>query len=187
MATQMEATIMEISPAELTQLIERGETVDLFDVRTPSEYTEVHASLAQSLPLDVIDADKVHARRQSPSYQPVYVICKSGSRGKKAAEKLRASGCEVFNVTGGTTAWLQLGLPVVRGRQTLSLERQVRIAAGFLAFLGAVLAAIFPLPYSYLGMALSGFVGLGLVNAGITDSCPMATILGKMPWNRRTC
>lgn len=187
MATQIKATTMEITAAELSQLIERGETVDLFDVRTPSEYTEVHARGARSLPLDVIDADKVARQRESASYQPVYVICKSGSRGKKAAEKLRAAGCQVLNVTGGTTAWVQQGLPVVRGRKTLSLERQVRIVAGFLAFLGAMVAAILPLPYAYGGMALSGFVGLGLINAGITDSCPMATVLGKMPWNQRTC
>jgi hypothetical protein len=33
---------------------------------------------------------------------------------------------------------------------------------------------------------LSAFVGLGLTFAGLTDICPMAEILAKMPWNGRS-
>jgi rhodanese-related sulfurtransferase len=83
-------------------------------------------------------------------------------------------------VTGGTVAWEQAGLPVKRGKKAISLERQVRIAAGFLTLLGAVLG-FFVHPY-FIG--LSAFIGAGLMFAGITDTCGMGMMLAKMPWNQ---
>ncbi len=62
----------------------------------------------------------------------------------------------------------------------MSLERQVRIAAGFLVLTG-VLLGVFLSPAAY---ALSGFVGAGLMFAGITDTCAMGMLLSRMPWNR---
>ena len=84
------------------------------------------------------------------------------------------------NVEGGTLAWEQAGLPVVRGKKAMSLERQVRIAAGSLVVLGTALGA-FVHP-GFLG--LSAFVGAGLVFAGVTDTCGMGMVLARMPWNR---
>ena len=60
------------------------------------------------------------------------------------------------------------------------LERQVRIVAGFLTLVGAVLG-FFVNPY-FIG--LSAFIGAGLMFAGITDTCGMGMMLAKMPWNR---
>jgi hypothetical protein len=62
----------------------------------------------------------------------------------------------------------------------ISLERQVRIAAGALVLIGAALGA-FVSPY-WIG--LSAFVGAGLVVAGITDTCGMGMLLARMPWNQ---
>jgi hypothetical protein len=69
---------------------------------------------------------------------------------------------------------------VVRGQKAISLERQVRIVAGLLVLVGAVLA-IAVHPY-FAG--LSAFIGAGLIFAGITDTCGMAMVLAKMPWNQ---
>jgi hypothetical protein len=69
---------------------------------------------------------------------------------------------------------------VVRGKKAISLERQVRIAAGSLTFLGAALGA-FVHP-AFIG--LSAFVGAGLIFAGVTDTCGMGMILARMPWNQ---
>ena len=82
-------------------------------------------------------------------------------------------------------AWASLSqalvhMSVVRGKKIISLERQVRIAAGFLVLVGAALALVVH-PY-FVG--LSAFVGAGLMFAGITDSCGMGMLLAKMPWNR---
>ena len=62
----------------------------------------------------------------------------------------------------------------------MSLERQVRIAAGFLALLGALLG--FFVHPNYFG--LYAFVGAGLMFAGITDTCGMAMLIARMPWNQ---
>ena len=72
------------------------------------------------------------------------------------------------------------GLPVVRGKKVMSLERQVRIAAGFIVLVGALLG-FFVHPY-FTG--ISAFVGAGLMFAGITDSCAMGMLIAKMPWNQ---
>ena len=110
-----------------------------------------------------------------------YVICRSGGRGRRACEAFQAAGfTNVVNVEGGTLAWQRAGLPVVRGKGSMSLERQVRIAAGSLIVLGSALGA-FVHPAS---LALVATVGAAQVFAGVTDGCGMMTMLAKMPWNR---
>jgi rhodanese-related sulfurtransferase len=169
-----------ISPKQLSEVVQSGKYVELIDVRTPVEYREVHVPFAKNVPLDQLNASSVAAGRNGSS-DPLYVICRSGSRASQACDKLVAAGyTNVVNVEGGTQAWDQSGLPVVRGKKAISLERQVRIAAGFLVLVGAV-AGFFVHPY-FIG--LSAFVGAGLVFAGVTDTCGMGMMLARMPWNR---
>jgi rhodanese-related sulfurtransferase len=172
-------SVTTMSPKQLHDLVQSGTSVELIDVRTPVEYREVHVSFARNVPLDQLDATQLASGRSGS--EPLYVICRSGSRGKQACEKFLAAGhTNVVNVEGGTLAWDQAGLPVVRGEKTISLERQVRIAAGLLVLIGSVLGA-FVSPY-WIG--LSAFVGAGLTFAGITDTCGMGMILARMPWNQ---
>lgn len=172
-------SVSVISPKQLQDRIQAGEQVHLIDVRTPAEFREVHVTVARNTPLESLDCDAVLAGR--PTNTPLFVICRSGSRGKQACEKLMAAGCtNVVNVEGGTMVWDQAGFPVVRGKKTISLERQVRIAAGFLSLAGGLLAIVVH-PY---WAGLSAFVGAGLMFAGITDTCGMAMILARMPWNQ---
>jgi rhodanese-related sulfurtransferase len=167
-----------ISARQLHDLVQQGQHVELIDVRTPVEFREVHVGFARNVPLDQLDAAGVSARRNG---SPLYVICRSGKRGAQACEQLAAAGyTNVVNVEGGTQAWDQAGLPVVRGQAAMSLERQVRIAAGSLVVVGTALG-YFVHP---LGFALAAFVGAGLVFAGVTDTCGMGLLLARMPWNR---
>lgn len=169
-----------ISPTRLHDLVRAGQKIDLVDVRTPVEFQEVHVEFARNVPLDQLDVQKLKVERNGAA-EPLYVICRSGGRGKQACEKLEAAGLNrVVNVEGGTLAWDQAGLPVIRGEKVMSLERQVRIAAGSLVLLGAVLGA-FVSPY-WIGLA--AFVGAGLIFAGVTDTCGMGMLLAKMPWNQ---
>jgi len=173
-------SVATIHPQQLFQTVQSGQPAELIDVRTPAEFREVHVAFARNVPLDQLDAAQIAAGRNGSS-QPLYVICRSGSRGKQACEKLQAAGCaNVVNVEGGTKAWDEAGLPVVRGQKAMSLERQVRIAAGTLVLVGALLG-YFAHPY-WIG--LSAFVGAGLIFAGVTDTCGMAMLLARMPWNR---
>lgn len=154
------------------------ENVDLIDVRTPLEFREVRAAMAHNVPLDVLDP---HTLMKERNGKPLYVICKGGSRGAKAQQKFIDAGFQnVINVDGGTEAWVQAGLPVVRGQKAISLERQVRIAAGFIVLVSALLGILVH-PF-FAGV--SAFVGAGLMFAGMTDSCAMGMLIAKMPWNR---
>lgn len=172
-------SIQTISPKQLHDRIQKGEQIDLIDVRTPVEFREVHVTIAKNMPLDSLDCGQIVSGR-SHATEPLYVICRSGSRGKQACEKIVAAGCaNVVNVEGGTMAWDQAGLPVTRGKKAVSLERQVRIAAGALVLTGAVLSVLHP-----YWIILSGLVGAGLMFAGITDTCGMGMVLARMPWNQ---
>ena len=172
-----------ITPTELDKLHQQGETIDLVDVRTPVEFCEVHAEYARNIPLDAFDPQEVMSNRNGSSDQPLYLICRSGSRASKACEKLLACGDEnIVNVEGGTQAWEAAGLPVKRGKKAMSLERQVRIAAGFLVLTGVILG--YTVHPAFFG--LSGFVGAGVMFAGITGSCAMGMLMAKMPWNQVT-
>ncbi len=166
-----------IAPLELMARREAGGRIELIDVRTPAEFAEVHVDFARNVPLDQLRADSVNTGED-----PLYVICRSGSRGQKACEKLESAGLNVVNVEGGTAAWEAAGLPVIRsGSRHMSLERQVRIGAGSLVLIGVMLGALVH-PALY---ALSGLVGAGLIVAGVTDWCGMGLLLAKMPWNRK--
>lgn len=171
-------SITSITPQQLSELKTSGQEVDLIDVRIPVEFREVHVEFARNVPLDRLDAARLAAEQNG---SPLYVICRSGSRGQQACERLLSAGLtNVVNVAGGTLAWEQAGLPVVRGEKAISLERQVRIAAGTLVLIGSVLGA-FVHPY-WIGLA--AFVGAGLIFAGVTDTCGMAMLLARMPWNQ---
>jgi rhodanese-related sulfurtransferase len=173
-------SVPTISPRQLAELCKKG-PVELLDVRTPVEYRELHVAAARNVPLDRLDPATVMQARNGSKDKPLYLICRSGSRGRQACEKFLAAGfTNVLNVEGGTLACVECGLLVVRGKKAISLERQVRVAAGLLVLLGALLGwLVHPV---FLG--LSAFVGAGLVFAGITDTCGMGMMLARMPWNQ---
>jgi rhodanese-related sulfurtransferase len=177
----MTISLPTIPPRELEQRRQEGQDIELIDVRTPAEFRAVHVEYARNIPLDRLDCKALLASRNGRGDQPLYVICRSGSRGQQACQKLLAAGCpNAVNVEGGTMACVDAGLPVVRGKEAISLDRQVRIAAGMLVMLG-VLLGWFVNPYFYW---LSGAVGAGVTLAGITGSCQMAMVLARMPWNQ---
>jgi len=168
-----------ITPAELQNFLSSQPSLPVIDVRTQVEFAEVHVPQARNVPLDELKPGSL----QLPKDQPVYLLCRSGQRAAKAAEKLANEGfAQPVVVEGGTLAWIGANLPVTRGQsKVISLERQVRIVAGSLVFVGVVLGW-FVHPYFY---GLPAFVGAGLVFAGVTDFCGMGLLLARMPWNKR--
>ena len=171
-----------LSSSEFADLCRSGTAITIIDVRTPVEFQEVHLAAARNVPLDQLDPAEFQKSECQAADGLVYVMCRSGSRGRQACEKLAKAGItNIVNVDGGILACIEAGMPVVRGRKVMSLERQVRIAAGALVLAGVTLGwFIHP---AFFG--LSAFVGAGLVFAGITDTCGMGMILARMPWNRR--
>ena len=172
-----------ITPRQLHERLQQGERCPLLDVRTPAEHAELHVPDVVLVPLDRLDPVQLEHADGFAKDQPLYIFCRTGERAKQAAAKLEKNGysqCHV--VAGGTLAWAEAGLPVDRGlSKIISLERQVRIAAGALVLIGALLA-LFVYP-AFLW--ISAFVGSGLVFAGITGWCGMGMIIAKLPWNQR--
>ncbi|MFO0791207.1 MAG: rhodanese-like domain-containing protein [Pirellulales bacterium] len=173
--------VATISPTGLAERWKAGEKCELIDVRTPSEFREVHVEFARNVPLVQLDPDTVMRARNGSTSEPLYVICLKGGRSQQACEAFIKRGyTNVVSVEGGTAAAENSGLPLVRGKKSISLERQVRIAAGSLVIIGVILGwQVHPALYG-----LSGFVGAGLLFAGITDTCGMGILLSKMPWNK---
>lgn len=157
------------------------EDLDSIVVRMLTEYRPVHAVGAINVPLDSLNTKAVADSVGTGANKPVDVICKSGNRSSKTEQKFLGAGIEtVINVDGGTTAWGDAGLPVVRGKRSISLERQVKILVGFLTLVGAVVNS-FVHPYI---VGLAAFFGAGLMFAGITDTSGMGMMLSKMSWNQ---
>jgi rhodanese-related sulfurtransferase len=170
-----------ILPQQLEELRAAGKNVELIDVRTPLEYRALHVAYARNIPLDQLDPQAIVLSRSGAADEPLYVICHSGNRGQKACEKLRAAGLvNVVNVEGGTLAWTESGLPVIRGKKAISLDRQVRITIGLLVVAGVILGWLL----DPIWTGLSAFMGAGLIYAGVFDSCPLGMLMARMPWNR---
>ena len=168
-----------ITPEDAARLLREGGAT-LVDVREADEHARERIPGARNLPLSRLE-DAELAVHQG---KPVLFHCRSGARTLGHADRLAAKAglCEAYVVEGGLDAWKRAGLPVAEDRrQPIELMRQVQIAAGSMVVLGVVLGA-FVTPGFYL---LSGFVGAGLVFAGVTGTCGLARVLRMMPWNRR--
>ena len=173
--------MVKISPQEALQKV-KSEQAKLIDVRTPAEYRSIHATGAENHELSQLNQEYI-TKNLFPglSDKPVLLLCKSGNRASMAAEIFQQANTQkVFVVEGGTDLWHEQGLPVKQGKSVISLERQVRITAGTLVFLGTLLGFF----VNQYFLIIPGFVGAGLVFAGVTDTCGMALLLARLPWNR---
>jgi len=171
----MEKPLQKMSPAEVKE-----QNALLLDVRTPAEFEEAHIEGSVLHPLSDLNIETI--QRLAKGKDACVLVCRSGSRASQAAERLADRGLPSLRILeGGVQAWEAAGLPLKRGAKMMSLERQVRIAAGALVFAGALLGYFVDPAW----IALSGFVGAGLVFAGITDTCGMGMLIARMPWNNR--
>ncbi|MCX6936232.1 MAG: rhodanese-like domain-containing protein [Verrucomicrobia bacterium] len=173
--------IATISPIQAEARRVKGEILHFVDVRSPGEYAAVHATGAKLYPLDNLQPSEIAKELGVSASAPLVILCAGGNRAKKAAEKFITAGIpHCLVVDGGTRAWETAGLPVVRGKGMISIERQVRIGAGAFVLTGVLLGSWLDPMWFFL----SGLVGAGLIFAGITDWCGMGLLLAKMPWNQ---
>ena len=174
-----------ISAKEFKQQKQSPESqLRVIDVRTHAEVNSESLADCAHFPLQELNGAAVKAyleQQGHDSSQPVYLLCASGQRAAKAGEQLQGDlDNQLVIIEGGMNALKQLGIDIAKGSgNIISLERQVRIAAGSLVVLGVILG--FAVNPGFYG--LSGFVGAGLVFAGVTDSCGMGMVLARMPWN----
>lgn len=173
----MPAALTSLKPEDVARRL-TGRRAVLVDIREPDEFARRHVRGALSRPLSAFET----AHLKVEADQDVVFTCRTGMRTGANCERLAAVvDGPAYVLEGGVDAWAAAGLPVEEDRKApLEIMRQVQIAAGSLVVAGVVLGfAIHPGFF-----ALSAFVGAGLVFAGATGFCGMATLLAAMPWNR---
>ncbi len=83
--------------------------IQFIDVRTTEEYAGGHAPKAVNLPLDALENELTKLDKT----KPVYLICQTGRRSQKGSEILQKAGFnDVYNIQGGTSAWIDAQLPI---------------------------------------------------------------------------
>lgn len=159
------------------------------DIREVDEFQREYIPEAIHAPLSQCQSGQ--CPESIPTGQTLIFYCQSGAR-TRIASRLLANlaaqrGCPAcFVLEHGLQGWKRMGLPIAHTgsstpRQPISLFRQIQIVAGALVLLGTVLGYLVS-PYFFV---LCGFIGAGLVFAGISGFCGLAILLSHMPWNRR--
>jgi rhodanese-related sulfurtransferase len=175
-------TMALITPAEARRRLNEGSAV-LIDIREPMEHAREAIPGAKLCPLSRLDSATLSALagRNAPA---IIFHCQGGRRTQDNADRLQACSMpQAYMLEGGLAGWKSAGYPTrVDRTQPIELQRQVQIAAGSLILLGVLLSWL----VSPFFVALSAFVGGGLVFAGISGWCGMAHLLAVLPWNRKS-
>ncbi len=155
----------------------------IVDVREKDEFEAEHVKESVHVPLSSF-ASQAPGILEQIKDQEIVLMCRSGKRAQLARDQIAAMGfdlqCQVYK--GGILAWKKQGGPTVATRKNhFPILRQVQIVAGFLVLMAVIAAFSVDIRFA----ALAGFVGAGLLFAGITGQCLMAELLAKMPWNKR--
>ena len=97
------SAIKDIQPSQLAQRLQRGEKLEIIDVREPYEWEIVHIPGARLVPLDRIaeEIPRLDKKRETILY------CKVGGRSMRAAQQLAEAGvADVRNLAGGILRWI---------------------------------------------------------------------------------
>ena len=175
-------TIKKISPDNFSKILTENDDVFILDVRTNLECrTQKISRNCIFIPLHELNGVEFKNKYEnSLKEKPVYIVCRSGSRAMKAAQEISQHlSNDIIVVEGGINDCAQCNIPMITGK-TISLERQVRIAAGGFIVLGGILG----LSVNEIFYFIPTIIGGGLVFAGITDKCGLALCLARAPWNK---
>jgi rhodanese-related sulfurtransferase len=181
-AVEGQGGLGEVGPREVQDMLARGEAI-LVDVREPDEHARERIPGSRLVPLSRFDPQQ--AATGLKFGQALVLHCRSGRRSADAARmaaSLGEEGLRVVNMSGGIEAWKSAGLAVEvnRAAPKMSVMRQVQLAIGAGVLTGSALAWLVHPGF----IALAAFFGAGLVFAGLTGTCGLATVIGKLPWNR---
>jgi len=96
------ASIEQVSASELREAVDRGDAMQLIDVRTPHEWAGGHVAGSINIPVGELAARAGELRRDAATA----VMCEGGFRSALAASLLEQEGfTQVANVTGGMAAY----------------------------------------------------------------------------------
>lgn len=181
--TSSDRPVVDVGPDLLAQWIAEGTAVPV-DVREDFEHATERLQGSIHQPLSKFDPAAVRQKVGADSRRVVF-YCRTGRRSMDSAKRFASSSpnAVAYHLASGLEGWKAAGLTTERvaGAPRVDVMRQVQIVAGSLVLLGVALGAAVS-PWFF---ALSGFVGAGLVFAGVSGWCGMAMLLGRMPWNAR--
>ena len=167
-----------IDVSQLRRLRNDDPDIRILDVRTGGEFETVHIPGSYNVPLDTLGE---HVRDLAAVDHPVVLVCQSGGRATQAHRKLVSAGKDTLHILeGGMASWEASGGDVVRGNtDRWAMDRQVRFAAGSIALAAVAASAFVP-----RAKWIAGLVAAGLTVSAATNTCAMAAVLGKLPYNR---
>jgi rhodanese-related sulfurtransferase len=96
----------QLTPDRVAELLESGQA-QVIDVREDHEHEAGHVAGDRHIVLPRL-SDEAESLDKD---RPVVVYCRSGSRAEVAADALKASGYDAYNLEGGFVAWLEKDLP----------------------------------------------------------------------------
>ncbi len=138
---------LDIGPAEVRDLLARGEPVFMLDVRTPEEFAGWHIPGAVNVPVDVIEADPMAV--PLPADRPVIAVCAHGNRSVRAAAALRARGVEAWSLAGGMVGWNAVyeavSVPVgLAEAEVIQIRRPGKGCLGYVIRVGSAAVVVCP-------------------------------------------
>ncbi|MGB1043121.1 MAG: rhodanese-like domain-containing protein [Tenacibaculum sp.] len=96
--------IKDVTVDDLKVVLNSTKTIQLLDVRTPSEWEK--GSINNAIKINVTSNKfETLVLEKLNKEVPVYVYCRSGGRSKIASEILLKNGFEAYNVLGGYLDW----------------------------------------------------------------------------------
>ena len=104
------APLPQIPPQELAERLDRGEPLQVLDVRAPEKVERGHIVLGPELDFHAHPNSKLFALPDVTALhldttRPIAVVCGHGNSSKKATAFLRERGYEAYSVIGGMAAW----------------------------------------------------------------------------------
>lgn len=167
-----------ITVDQFRSLRDSDPSIRVLDVRTGGEFETVHIPGSFNVPLDTLGE---HVVDLADVDHPVVLVCQSGGRATQAHGTLRSAGKQTLHILdGGMNAWESSGGDVVRGTvERWAMDRQVRLVAGSMVVAGVAASLAAP-----AAKWLAAGVGGGLVFSAVSNTCAMANVLSKLPYNR---
>jgi hydroxyacylglutathione hydrolase len=104
--------VEDIDVMQLQEMLQSDPSLQVVDVREPWEFRMGRVPGARLIPLGELH----HHTADFDPQQSIVLICAHGVRSLSAAAVLGRSGFKkMYNVVGGTHAWVDAGLPIERG------------------------------------------------------------------------
>lgn len=177
MTITVPSTTEPISAGQLRQLQHEDPNLRILDVRTGGEFEGAHIPGSYNVPLDVLGN---HVRGFADVEAPVVLVCQSGGRAAQAHATLTTAGKQSITILeGGMVAWQAAGGDVSHGEtDRWGMDRQVRLVAGSLVLTGMAASTVVPGAKWF-----AGAIGAGLTFSAVSNTCAMAAVLSKLPYN----